>query len=98
MAELLPEQSTAYTPNDDHTKASKLHIKLVTNTQTFGLYVAIVSHKQSQSVPGLIGYQALIIDTQREYQGECWIGYDLCFRQRMGSQPIEKWVIVDPTL
>ena len=57
MAELLPERLAAYTPDDDHTKASK-----------------------SKRVPDLVGYQALIMDAQREYQGECWIGYDHRFR------------------
>ena len=72
MAELLPEWLAAYTPDDDdHTKASKSKVKLVTNTQAFGLYVAIISHKQPQRVPDLVGYQALIIDAEREYQGEC---------------------------
>ena len=31
MAELLPERLTAYTSDDDHTKASKSKIKPVTN-------------------------------------------------------------------
>ena len=64
MAELLPERFAAYTPDDDdHTKASKSKIKLLTNTQAFGRHVAIISHKQPQRVPDLIGYQALIITT-----------------------------------
>ena len=66
-AELLPERLMAYTSDDDHTKASKSKIKPVTNIldwiQAFGLYVAIISHKQPQRVPDLIGYQAFIIDT-----------------------------------
>ena len=102
MAELLPEQLVAYISDDDHTKASKLKIKPITNildwVQAFGLYVAIILFKQLQRVPDLIGYQALIIDAQREYQGECWIGYDRRFRQRTALQPIEKWAIVDSTL
>ena len=35
---------------------------------------------KSKRVPDLVGYQALIIDAQREHQGECWIGYDCLFR------------------
>ena len=67
MAELLPKRLMAYTSDDDHTKAFKSKIKPVTNIldwiQAFGLYVAIISHKQPQRVPDLIGYQAFIIDT-----------------------------------
>ena len=94
MAELLPERLLAYTSGDDHTKASKSKVKPVTNIldwiQAFGLYVVIILPKQLQRVPDLSEYQALIIDAQQEYQGECWIGYDCTFRQRRASQPIEK--------
>ena len=89
----------AYTLNDNHTRASKPKIKYVTNiidwVQAFGLHLAIISQKQPQRVPELIGYQALIIDAQRAYLGECWIGYNHHFRQMAPLQAIEKWATTE---
>ena len=99
MTEVLYKRLAVYTLNDSHTRASKPKIKHVTNiidwVQAFGLHVAIISQKQPQRVPELIGYQALIIDAQREYLGECWIGNNHHFRQTVPLQAIEKWIIID---
>ena len=99
MNEVLYKRLAAYTLNGNHRRASKPMIKPVTNVidwvQAFGLHVAIISQKQPQRVPELIGYQALIIDAQREYLGECWIGHNHHFRQTVPLQAIEKWIIID---
>ena len=68
ITEVLYKRVVAFTLNDNHTRASKPKIKYVTNiidwVQAFGLHVAIISQKQPQRVPELIGYQALIVDAQ----------------------------------
>ena len=46
----------------------------------------------------LLGYQDLIIDASREFEGEYWMGYDCRFRQWAAVYPTKKWANVEPTL
>ena len=66
--------------------------------QCFSLYIAVISRRQPERVPDLLGYQSLIIDAHREYQGKYWMGYDRRFRQRAAATHMEKWANIDPTL
>ena len=64
----------------------------------FGLYVAIISRKTLERVPDLLSYQTLILDAQREYLGDHWIGYNRRFRLRAETTQSKKWSKVEPTL
>lgn len=101
MCELLPEHLGAVIP-DNQQKSSKPRCHAISNIlewlKCFGIYVAIISHKQPQRVPDLIGYQTLIIEAHMEYSGEGWMGYDRRFRQRAASDPNIIWSQIDTTL
>ena len=62
------------------------------------IFVAIVSRKQPERVPDLIGYQWLIIDAHHEYQGVYWTGYDRHFWQRAAATHSVWWACIDTTL
>jgi len=53
--------------------------------QAFAVYVAIIAKKQPHEVPGLIGYQILMLEASIEYQNIRWIAYDRCFQQQAAS-------------
>ena len=104
MGELLPERLQITNTNTDveGTISSKAKYKPVTNiidwTQCFGLYVAVLSRSQPERVADLLGYQTLIIQAYREYDGDCWLGYDRTFRLRAASQGNCNWSSVDTSL
>ena len=76
--------------------------KAVTNVlewlQCFGMYVAIASHKEPHRVLDLLAYQHLIIQAHQEYQGDCWLGYNRRFYQRVATNPSMSWSTIDATL
>ena len=77
MTELLPEPLSFQGELNDPSKQVKFKQKMVTDIlewlQCFGIYVA------------MLAYQHLIIQAHQEYQGDCWLGYDRCFRQRAAT-------------
>ena len=66
--------------------------------QAFAVYVSVISRKQPQRVPDLMGYQILMLEASNEYQGNCWLAYDRRFRQQASSQPNCKWSNIDSTI
>ena len=45
-----------------------------------------------------MGYQILMLEANNEYQGNCWLAYDRCFRQQAESLRNCKWSTVDSTI
>ena len=66
--------------------------------QAFAVYVSVIARKQPQRVPDLMGYQILMLEASNEYQGNCWLAYDRCFRQQAASLPNCKWSTIDSTI
>ena len=65
--------------------------------QAFAIYVSIISRKQPQRVPDLMGYQILMLEASTEYEGNSWLAYDRRFRRQAASQPNCKWSSIDTT-
>ena len=53
--------------------------------QCFGVFMAIISCKEPQSILDLIGYQSLIIQFSHHCQEGCWVIYDRRFRLKTSS-------------
>ena len=68
---------------------------LATWLQCLGLYVAVVA--QSQRVPELMAYQAIIAKANQMYRWPSWIVYDQAFRQEMAGEKGQLWTKVDPS-
>ena len=66
--------------------------------QCFSIYTSIISKKQPERVPDLLGYQFLIIDAYLEYRGDTWVGYDRKFRLTAAANATKVWARIDPTL
>ena len=100
LSDLLPERLALGTADESAKgKAKKKIIPTILEwVQCFSLYTAIVSRKQPERVPDLLGYQSLIIDAHREFKGDYWMGYDRCFLQSAAATRIDKWANVDITL
>ena len=66
--------------------------------QCFGVFMAVVASKSPDRTIDLLGYQSIIVEASREYEGETWLGYDRRFRQMAAAKLGCKWATVDPTL
>ena len=92
MADLLPDQ-LAPTSTD---RTSKPRRQTISNIlKCFSAYITVVSSKQPEMVPDLLGYMALIIESHMEHTGE---GYDRRFRQIAATKPNMIWAQIDTTL
>lgn len=102
MADLLPERLSSHGESEDQGKATKPKHKAVTSIldwiQCFGIYVAIISHREPHRIKDLLGYQHIIIQAHQEYHGDSWLGYDRRFRQRAATNPSRSWSTIDQTL
>ncbi len=58
--------------------------------------MAVVTSKQPERIPDLLGYQALILEARMEYDGDGWLGYDRRFRQRAAADTTTVWARIDP--
>ena len=102
MAELIPDRLgvTRSFENEESGKVAKQKRRVVANimewVQCFGIYMAVISHKQPQRVPDLLGYQTLIIEAYLEYQDDVWMAYDRRFCQRTAAT--QPWAHIDTTL
>ena len=56
--------------------------------QAFAVYVAVISKKQPDRVPDLMGYQVLMLEVSNEYKNDCWLAYDRHFHHKLPSIPI----------
>ena len=103
MVELLPDSLGTHgsTPVKDEKslKRSKRQITSIAEwVQCFGVFMAVVASKFPERVVDLLGYQSIIVEASREYEGDTWLGYDRRFRQMVAATPDAKWATVDPTL
>ena len=104
MAELLPDRwgAARSLAGDESLRAPKSRRRTVTTilewVQCFSIYLTVIANKQPQRIPDLLAYQRLIIESQMEYQGEAWMGYDRRFRQRAMANPHISWSTIDTTL
>ena len=97
MADLIPSHL-----GFEEITGSKPRQRSVTNIskwlQAFAVYVSVISKKQPQRVPDLMGYQILMLEVSNECQNNHWLAYDRRFRQFAASQPSWKWSNTDTTL
>ena len=104
MAELLPDRlgTAGMRAGDDQTKSVKTKRRLVTNivewVECFAIYIAVLSKKQPQRVPEMLGYLILILEAHTEYAGDGWLGYDRRFRMAAAGNPSINWAAIDTTL
>ena len=106
MADLLPDRmgvSPRFKEDDSEEKGKKpVKKRQVTNilewVQCFGIYTAVVAEKFPNKVHDLMGYQALILEANMEYEGGTWMGYDRRFRLSVAGQEDAVWARIDPTL
>ena len=47
---------------------------------------------------GHAGITDLIVKARKEYDGDGWLGYDICFHQNAAASPDICWSKIDPTL
>ena len=103
MAELLPDHLGNTRVNlSDEQGSSRPKKRSVTSIlewiQCLSIYTSIISKKQPESVPDLLGYQTLLIDAYLEYRGDTWVGYDRRFRLTAAANTTKVWAHIDPTL
>ena len=80
MAELLPERLGVLCTDDDaKQRPKKRSLSILEWLQCYAVYVAVVTNKQPERIPDLMGYQSLVIEAYTEYKNDCWIGYDRRF-------------------
>jgi len=65
--------------------------------QCFGVYMAIISLKEPQRIPDLIGYQSLIIQSSLHCQEGCWTVYDGCYHLKALAVVITECSRIDIT-
>ena len=98
MAELLPDRLGVTAPGKDE-KGPKRQVTSITEwVQCFCIYMAVITAKSPESTQDLLGYLSITVEACREYEGDTWLGYDRCFRQRAAASPDTKWAKIDPTL
>ena len=103
MVELLPDHLGAHgsSPAKEE-KGSKRPKRQITSiaewVQCFGVFMAVVVSKSPDRIIDLLGYQSIIVEVSREYEGDTWLGYDRRFRQMTAATPGSKWATVNPTL
>ena len=97
MGDLVPQrlglEETARSKQKRHTITS-----INEWLQAFAVYVAIISKKQPDRVPDLMGYQILMLEASNEYKNDCWLAYDRRFRQQAAADPHCKWSNINTTL
>ena len=102
MVELLPDclgihgGSTA--KEEKGSKRRRQITSIAEWVQCFGVFMAVVASMSPDRTIDLLGYQSIIVEASREYEGETWLGYDRRFRQMAAAKLGCKWATVDPTL
>ena len=102
MVELLPDclgthgGSTA--KEEKGSKRRRQITSIAEWVQCFGVFMAVVASKSPDRTIDLLGYQSIIVEAFREYEGDTWLGYDRRFRQMAAAKLGCKWATVDPTL
>ena len=66
--------------------------------QAFAVYVSIITRKQPQHVPDLMGYQILMLEASNGYKSSSWLAYNRRFRQQAAAQPNCQWSKIDSTI
>jgi len=88
--------------SEENPRSSKPKWRNVTNVlewaHCFALYKSILSWKQPQRVPDLLGYQSLILLASMAFEGDGWQGYDRVFRQNAAANSLTTWTTIDSTL
>ena len=100
MAKLLPDRlRVARNPSQDKPKPEQRVISIILEwLQCSSRYIVVIARKQLQRIPDLMAYQTLIIESQMQYQGEAWMGYNHQFCQRAAINPHISWSAIDTTL
>ena len=101
LAALLPDREDhAGNPiSDDQQKPKPKHISTILEwLQGFTMYTAVIIGSQPERAQDLLGYQAVIIDANMQYEGRGWMGYDRRFRQIAAADPSRKWSSLDSDL
>ena len=65
-------------------EASGQHIGMGTVLSTF---TVVRTQKYPEKIHDMLGYLALIIEANMEYEGDGWLGYDHWFRQKAAVSP-----------
>ena len=103
MAELLPDRlgNTIVNLSDEQGSArpkKRSVTSILEWIQCFSIYTSIISKKQPERVPDLLGYQFLLIDAYLEYRGDTWVGYDRRIHLTAAANASKVWARIDPTL
>ena len=97
MSGLLPEHMgfSLGTTMDDGQKTGKHKGCTIANMMEwlwcFGIYMAVITRKQPECIPDLLGYQNLIIKAHMQFEGDTWMGYNKCFRQNAATEAPTTW-------
>ena len=59
------------------------------------MFCNLVSRKQLQRVPKMLGYLILILKVNMEYAGDGWLGYNRRFRMAAAGNPATNWAVID---
>ena len=101
MAELLPELWTAKLEDPPKQSAARRKSQvtdLVTWTQCFAVYVAVMAGKHPEAVPELMAYLISIVRASQDYTGAAWVRYDAAYRRQAASNGNRTWSRINPSL
>lgn len=63
----------------------------------FGIHMAMISRKQAERIPDLLGYQNLLMQAHMQFEGDSWMEYDRFFRQNTATGSSTTWVRINNT-
>ena len=71
---------------------------LVTWSQCYAVYMAVLLAHQPDRLADLMGNQALIARCSKKYKWPAWVVYDQNFRQDTAGNPELRWAKADPSI
>ena len=95
---MMDPQKLIVLPGLEVSKAKKAVQDIRVWSQCFALYVAVPARKFPDTVPDLMAYQLLIIQTHWDYEDPAWQMYDEAFRDKAAATRNRKWSSLDPHL
>ncbi len=92
-------QKLIITPSLEVSRYKRKPIRdIVTWTQCFAVYTAVLATKESSIVPELMAYMISTIRSAQEYDEPAWQLYDRAFREKAAATGFKKWSQLDPVL
>ena len=96
MAEIVAEDDFQATWS---ITSSRSPIKNISQwVERFSIMVALLTLRYSEKAPEFLAYQALIVRSERNYEGHQWVIYDCQFRREALAREDLNWSVLDSRL